>query len=70
MSMLCDSDILLTLKELLAGILLEESLVGDGAGQVINHKPENGLDLILGVTSIVSQGNILSLVSECKDKAS
>jgi hypothetical protein len=45
---------LLTLEELLACIFLEERFVGHGTGKVINHESENRLDVILGITSIMS----------------
>jgi hypothetical protein len=44
---------LLTLEELLAGILLEEGFVGDGTGKVIDHEFEDRLNLIFSVTRIM-----------------
>ena len=49
----------LTLQELLAGIFLEEGLVGDGPCQVVDHQEEDRLDLLLGVAGIVLNGFIL-----------
>lgn len=48
-----------TLEEFLASILLEESFVGDGAGEVVNHQLEYWLDRLFGIASIVSQGWVL-----------
>lgn len=53
---------MLTLEELLAGIFLEEGFVGDGTGKVVNHKLEDGLNLLLVVTGIVRQSRVLSYV--------
>ena len=44
---------LLTLEELLAGVLLEEGFMSDGASKVIDHELEDRLNLIFSVTSIV-----------------
>jgi hypothetical protein len=54
----------LTLQELLAGILLEEGFVGDRAVEVINHQLENGVDFFFGVSRIVSESGILRIVSK------
>lgn len=48
-----------TLEEFLASILLEESFVDDGTGEVVNHQLEYWLDRLFGITSIVSQGWVL-----------
>lgn len=48
-----------TLQELLAGILLEESFVGDGTVEVINHQLEDRFNLFLSVSRIVSECSIL-----------
>lgn len=53
------STMLLTLQELLACILLEECFMCNRAGEIVNHKLEDRLNLSLIVTSIVSQGSIL-----------
>ncbi len=59
---------LLTLKEFLAGILLEEGLVGDGTCEIINHKLEYRLHFFLVIASIVSQSSVLSLfISSCSE---
>lgn len=50
---------MLTLQELLASVLLVEGLVDDRPGKVVDHELEDGLDLLLGVASIVSNGGIL-----------
>lgn len=52
-----------TFQKLFACILLEEGLVRDWARQVVDHQLQDGLDLVLSVTGIVSQGNILECVS-------
>jgi len=49
----------LTLEELLAGVLLEEGFVNNGAREVINHQLQDRLDLFLSVTSIVCKGGVL-----------
>lgn len=48
-----------SLEELLAGVLLEESLVDDGASKIVNHKLDDGVNVLFGVASIVSQGRVL-----------
>ena len=50
---------MLTLEELLAGVLLVECLVDDRPGKVVDHELEDGLDLLLGVAGIVGDGGIL-----------
>lgn len=42
-----------TFQELLASILLEESLVNHRASKVVNHEVNDWLDFLLGVTGIV-----------------
>jgi len=49
----------LTFEELLACIFLEERFMCDRTCQVVNHELEDGLDLFLIVTSIVSQCRVL-----------
>lgn len=56
---------MLTLQELLAGVLLVEGLVDDRTGKVVDHELEDGLDLLLGVASIVSNGGILTSWLAC-----
>jgi len=51
--------LLLTLEEFLAGVLLEEGLVGDGTCEVINHELKDRLHFFLVIASIVSQSSIL-----------
>jgi hypothetical protein len=51
--------VMLTLQELLASILLEEGFVGDRAVQVVNHQLEDRLNLLLGVSRVVSKSSIL-----------
>ena len=51
---------MLTLQELLASILLEEGFVGDRAVQVVNHQLEDRLNLLLGVSRVVSKSSILT----------
>jgi hypothetical protein len=53
---------MLTLHEFLAGILLEEGLVYDRTGKVVDHELKYGLYLVLRVTSIVRNGGILELL--------
>lgn len=48
-----------TLQEFLAGILLEEGLVGDRAVEVVNHEAEDRINLLLGVSGVVREGGIL-----------
>jgi len=50
---------MLTLEELLASILLEERLVNDRTGQIVNHELKHGLNLLLSVTGIVGDGSVL-----------
>jgi hypothetical protein len=50
---------MLTLQELLAGILLEEGLVHNGAGEVVDHQLQNRLDLLLGVAGVVCKSVVL-----------
>lgn len=49
----------LTLEELFAGILLEEGLVDNWAGEVVDHQLQDRLDLLLGVAGVVCKGSIL-----------
>lgn len=49
----------LTLQELLAGVFLEEGFVGDRAVKIINHQLEDGIDLLFGVSRVVSESGIL-----------
>jgi hypothetical protein len=49
----------LTFEELLACVFLEEGFMCDRACQVVNHELEDGLNLFLVVTSIVSQCRVL-----------
>lgn len=49
-----------TLQELLAGVLLEEGLVGHWAGEVVNHETEDWVNLLLVVSGIVGDGSIPS----------
>jgi hypothetical protein len=51
-----------TLEELLASVLLEESFVSNRTSKVINHKQEDWLDLSLIIAGIVTQGDILYFV--------
>lgn len=44
----------LTLEELLARVFLEECLVGYWSGEVLHHEFEDGLNLVFGVSSIMS----------------
>jgi hypothetical protein len=44
---------MLTLQKLLAGVLLEEGLVRNRAGEVVNHQLQNRLDLLLGVAGVM-----------------
>lgn len=48
-----------TFHELLAGILLEECLMGDRAVQIVDHQVEDGEDLFFSVTGIMGKGCIL-----------
>lgn len=48
-----------SLQELLAGVFLEEGFVGDRAVEIINHQLEDGVDLLFGVTGVVSESGIL-----------
>lgn len=48
-----------TFEELLAGILLEESLMSDGAAKVVNHEQEDRLNLLFRVSSVMSDSSIL-----------
>lgn len=48
-----------TFEELLACILLEECFMHHRARQVVNHKVENRLDLLFGVSSVVRDRSIL-----------
>lgn len=54
-----------TLEELLASVLAEEGIVLDGTIKVVDHELEDGLNLLLGVTSVDGEGSILSMVSAC-----
>lgn len=49
---------MLTLQELLASILLEESLVLNRSVQVVDHQLEDGKDLLLSITSILGKSRI------------
>lgn len=49
----------LTLKELLASILLEEGFMNDRTCEVIDHQVSNRLDLLLGVSGVVRNGFVL-----------
>ena len=49
----------LTFEELLACVFLKEGFMCDRTCQVVNHELEDGLDLFLVVTSIVSQRRVL-----------
>lgn len=49
----------LTLEELLAGVFLKEGFVGDRPAEVVNHQLEDRMDLLFGVTRIVSEIDIL-----------
>lgn len=42
--------------------------MSDRTGKVINHKLEYRLDLILGVSSIVSQSWVLYMISICQER--
>lgn len=53
----------LTLQELLASVFLEERIVGHGSMKVIDHQPEDGVDFLFRVPSIMSQGGVLPCVS-------
>ena len=44
---------LLTLQELLAGVLLEKGFMDDRTGKIINHEFENWFNLLLGISRIV-----------------
>ncbi len=52
---------MLTLHELLARILLEEGLMNDRTGQVINHELEDGLNFLFGIAGIISKRVILKV---------
>lgn len=55
-----------TLQELLASILLKESLVHDGSREVVDHELQDRLDLLLRVAGVVCEGVILwMLVGDC-----
>lgn len=43
----------LTLQKLLTGVLLEEGLVADRTGKIVNHEMHNWLYLLLSIPSIV-----------------
>jgi hypothetical protein len=43
----------LTFEEFLAGIFLKECFVADGAVQIVNHQPEDRVDLFFVVASVV-----------------
>jgi hypothetical protein len=43
----------LTLEELLTGVLLEKGLVLHWAVEVVDHKQQDWLDLLLGVAGVV-----------------
>jgi len=47
-----------TLHELLAGVLLEESFVGDRTVEVVNHQAEDRVDLLLSVSCVVGQSGV------------
>lgn len=49
----------LTLHELLASILLEERLVRNGGGEVVDHELQDRLDLVLSIPRIVRQSRVL-----------
>ena len=49
-----------TFKELLARILLEEGFMLDRFVKIVDHQLEDRLDLIFGVSRIVSKGCILN----------
>jgi hypothetical protein len=49
----------LTFEELLACVFLEEGFMCDRTCQVVDHELEDGLDLFLIITSIVSQCRVL-----------
>lgn len=53
----------LTLKELLACILLEEGFMSNGTSKVIDHQLEDRLDFLLSIAGIVAQGGILCLLT-------
>jgi hypothetical protein len=48
-----------TLQELLAGILLEEGFVADGAVEVVHHQAEDRVDLFFRIPGVVGQSGIL-----------
>lgn len=48
-----------TLEELLAGVLLEESIVDDGTCQIVDHKLGDRLNLFLGVAGVELQSCVL-----------
>jgi hypothetical protein len=50
---------MLTLQKLLAGILLEESLVDNRAGKIVDHQLQNRLDLFLAISRVVCKTCIL-----------
>jgi hypothetical protein len=54
----------LTLKELLASVLLEEGFVDQRPCQVVNHELDDGLNLVLGVASVVGKCLVLGCISE------
>jgi len=43
-----------TFHELLACVLLEECLMFNGAGKVVDHQAENGKDLFFGVIRVMN----------------
>ncbi len=55
---------LLTLHELLAGILLEEGFMHDGTSEVVDHELEDGLELLFSVSCIVGNSRILRTVRD------
>ncbi len=52
---------MLTLHEFLARILLEEGLMNDRTGQIINHELEDRFNLLFGIASIISKRIILEV---------
>lgn len=56
-----------TLQELLAGILLEEGFVNNGASEVVNHELNNRLNLLFRITGIVGKSLVLSMKKLVKE---
>lgn len=48
-----------TLHELLTSVLLEKGLVDDRTGEVIDHKVDNRLNLVLSITGVVGNSGVL-----------